>query len=51
MFGARARARCSGFAWTLSIGVFTSVFSAVMVSQLLLGLWFRWTKPKTLPIL
>ena len=40
-----------GFAWTLSIGVFTSVFSAVMVSQLLLGLWFRWTKPKTLPIL
>ena len=40
-----------GFAWTLSIGVFTSVFSAVMVSQLLLGLWFRWTRPKTLPIL
>jgi protein-export membrane protein SecD len=40
-----------GFAWTLSIGVFTSVFSAVMVSQLLLGLWFRWTKPKKIPIL
>ncbi|HWE46821.1 MAG TPA: protein translocase subunit SecD [Caulobacteraceae bacterium] len=40
-----------GFAWTLSIGVFTSVFSAVMVSQLLLGLWFRWSRPKKLPIL
>jgi preprotein translocase subunit SecD len=40
-----------GFAWTLSIGVFTSVFSAVMVSQVLLGLWFQWARPKRLPIL
>ena len=28
----------AGFAWTLSIGVFTSVFSAVLVTQVLLGL-------------
>ncbi|HVZ29691.1 MAG TPA: protein translocase subunit SecD [Asticcacaulis sp.] len=39
-----------GFAWTLMIGVFTSVFSAVLVSQVLLGLWYKAAKPKTLPI-
>lgn len=39
-----------GFAWTLSIGVITSVFSAVMVTQLLLSLWFRAVRPKALPI-
>jgi preprotein translocase subunit SecD len=39
-----------GFAWTLSIGVVTSVFTAVLVTQVLLGLWFRTTRPKTLPI-
>lgn len=40
-----------GFAWTLSIGVVTSVFSAVLVTQVLLAWWFRATRPKTLPIL
>ncbi|MDP1642520.1 MAG: protein translocase subunit SecD [Phenylobacterium sp.] len=39
-----------GFAWTLSIGVVTSVFTAVLVTQVLLALWFRATRPKTLPI-
>jgi preprotein translocase subunit SecD len=39
-----------GFAWTLSIGVVTTVFSAVLVSQVLLGWWFRSARPKTLPI-
>jgi len=39
-----------GFAWTLSIGVFTTVFSAVLVTQILLAWWFRATRPKTLPI-
>ena len=39
-----------GFAWTLSIGVFTSVFTAVMVSQIFIGWWFRATRPKKLPI-
>ena len=39
-----------GFAWTLMIGVFTSVFSAILVSQVLLGWWYRATKPKKLPI-
>ena len=39
-----------GFAWTLSIGVLTTVFSAVLVTQLLLAWWFRAIRPKTLPI-
>ena len=39
-----------GFAWTLSIGVFTSVFTAVLVTQVLLALWFRARRPKTMPI-
>jgi len=39
-----------GFAWTLSIGVVTSVFSAVLVTQLLIGWWFRVTRAKILPI-
>jgi protein-export membrane protein SecD len=39
-----------GFAWTLSIGVITSVFTAVMVTQILIAWWFRLTRPKTLPI-
>ncbi len=39
-----------GFAWTLFIGVFTSVFTAVMITQVLLALWFKTMRPKTLPI-
>jgi preprotein translocase subunit SecD len=39
-----------GFAWTLSIGVLTSVFTAVLVTQVLIGWWFRLARPKTLPI-
>ncbi len=39
-----------GFAWTLSIGVITSVFTAVLVTQILISWWFRISRPKTLPI-
>lgn len=39
-----------GFAWTLSVGVFTSVFTAVIFTQVLIGLWLRAKKPKSLPI-
>ncbi|WGM30759.1 protein translocase subunit SecD [Brevundimonas sp. NIBR11] len=39
-----------GFAWTLSIGVFTSVFSSVLVAQVLLAYWLKTARPKTLPI-
>ena len=39
-----------GFAWTLSIGVITSVFTAVFVTQILIAWWFRVSRPKDLPI-
>lgn len=39
-----------GFAWTLSIGVVTSVFTAVLITQILIAIWFRATRPKQLPI-
>ena len=47
MFGSGS---VKGFAWTLSIGVVTSVFSAVLITQVLLAWWFRVARPKTLPI-
>jgi preprotein translocase subunit SecD len=40
-----------GFAWTLSFGVFSSVFSAVFITQVLLGWWLKTARPKKLPIL
>jgi preprotein translocase subunit SecD len=39
-----------GFAWTLMIGVISSVFTAILVTQVLIGWWFRATRPKKLPI-
>jgi len=39
-----------GFAVTLSIGIVTSIFSAVMVSRLMVIWWLHKTKAKTLPI-
>jgi len=39
-----------GFAWTLSIGVFTSMLSAVLVAQVGLAWWLKVAKPKKLPI-
>jgi protein-export membrane protein SecD len=39
-----------GFAWTLLIGVFTSVFTAVLITQVLVAWWFRVARPKQLPI-
>jgi preprotein translocase subunit SecD len=39
-----------GFAWTLFVGVLTSVFTAVLITQVLIGWWFRVAKPKVLPI-
>ena len=39
-----------GFALTLLIGVVTSVFTAVLITQILIAWWFRAAKPKALPI-
>ncbi len=39
-----------GFSVTLGIGIMTSFFSAIMVTRLMVVLWIKKTKPKTLPI-
>jgi len=39
-----------GFAVTLGIGIFTSVFTAIMVTRLLIVLWLQRTRPQTLPV-
>jgi preprotein translocase subunit SecD len=39
-----------GFAWTLSIGVVTSLFTAILMTQVLVAWWYWSTKPKKLPI-
>jgi protein-export membrane protein SecD len=39
-----------GFAWTLAVGVFTSVFTAVFITQVLIAWWYSATRPKKLPI-
>ncbi|MBU0723460.1 MAG: protein translocase subunit SecD [Alphaproteobacteria bacterium] len=39
-----------GFAVTLSIGLLTSMFTAIMVTRLIVVVWLRRSRPKTLPI-
>jgi len=39
-----------GFAVTMAIGIVTSLFAAVMLTRLMLIIWLRVTKPKTLPL-
>ncbi|MBV9861156.1 MAG: protein translocase subunit SecD [Alphaproteobacteria bacterium] len=39
-----------GFAVTLSIGVLTSLFSAILVTRLLIVTWLRRSKPKAIPL-
>ncbi|MCZ6522870.1 MAG: protein translocase subunit SecD, partial [Alphaproteobacteria bacterium] len=39
-----------GFGVTLSIGIATSMFTAVMLTRMLLVLWLRRTRPAALPI-
>ncbi len=39
-----------GFAVTLGIGIVTSMFTAIMVTRLLVVIWLRRTTPQTLPL-
>jgi SecD/SecF fusion protein len=39
-----------GFAITLGFGIVTSVFTAVMVVRMMIGVWVRMKKPKTLKV-
>lgn len=40
-----------GFAVTLTIGILTSLFSAIMLTRMMLVIWLKNSKTKTLPIL
>ena len=40
----------SGFAVTLMIGIATSMFTAIMVTRLVVVAWLRQTRPQALPI-
>jgi preprotein translocase subunit SecD len=39
-----------GFAVTLSIGIVTSMFTAIMLTRLFVVTWLRRTKPDSLPL-
>jgi len=39
-----------GFAVTLAIGIVTSMFTAIMLTRLMVATWLRRTRPDTLPI-
>jgi SecD/SecF fusion protein len=39
-----------GFAVTLAIGVMTTMFTAYLVTQALIGLWFSWKRPKQVKV-
>jgi protein-export membrane protein SecD len=39
-----------GFAVTLTVGILTSMFTAIMVTRLLVALWIRHKRPQDLPI-
>ena len=39
-----------GFALTLGIGIVTTVFTAFTLTRLMIAAWFRWFRPRTIPI-
>ena len=39
-----------GFAVTLAIGILTSLFTAIMVTRLLVVIWYKMKRPATLPL-
>ena len=39
-----------GFAVTLGIGIITTVFTAFSLTRLIVAMWFRWWRPKVVPI-
>jgi preprotein translocase subunit SecD len=39
-----------GFAVTLTLGLMSSMFTAIMVTRLMVSLWIKWRRPTTLPL-
>ena len=40
----------AGFAVSLGLGILTTIVTAVTMTRMMIALWYRWAKPKTLPI-
>ncbi|MCA0423540.1 MAG: protein translocase subunit SecD [Proteobacteria bacterium] len=38
-----------GFAVTMIMGIITTVVTAVTMTRMMIALWYRWAKPKTIP--
>jgi preprotein translocase subunit SecD len=39
-----------GFAITLGIGIVTSVFTAILVTRVIVEVWYGWRRPKTVVV-
>jgi preprotein translocase subunit SecD len=39
-----------GFAVTFSIGIVTTLFTAIMITRMLVAVWIGWRRPKALPL-
>jgi preprotein translocase subunit SecD len=39
-----------GFAVTLGIGIITSVFTSLLVTRLIISVWFNWRKPSEIVV-
>ena len=39
-----------GFAVTFGLGIITTVFTAFTLTRLMIAAWFRWFRPRTIPI-
>ncbi len=39
-----------GFAVSLGLGIITTIVTAVTMTRMMIALWYRWARPKTLPI-
>ncbi|HWG04886.1 MAG TPA: protein translocase subunit SecD [Beijerinckiaceae bacterium] len=39
-----------GFAVSLGLGILTSIVTAVTMTRMMIALWYRWARPKRLPI-
>ena len=39
-----------GFAITLGLGIITTIITAVTMTRMMIGLWYRWKRPTSIPI-
>ena len=39
-----------GFAVSLALGIVTTIVTAVTMTRMMIALWYRWSRPTTIPI-